>query len=80
MINNLQVEGTKEYVRLRKYPQQITEESGQLVAQYSEDGMTKMKIMLKFSAGHCSIQCDYQLINNSNLDLIIEVENMILDM
>ena len=54
--------------------QQNIEESGKLVAQSTEDEMIKMKVYLKFSAGLCSIESDYQLINNTNLNLTIMVQ------
>ena len=60
-------------MKVRKNPQQKLEKDAKLVAQHSEDGMTKMRLCLIFSGGHCRIGSDYQLCNNSNLDLILEV-------
>ena len=56
-------------------PRQNLEESAKFVAQLSENDMIKMKIGLNFSPGYCSIESEYQIFNNTNLDLIIEVTN-----
>ena len=70
----LQVEGTN--LELRRNKQENVEENGKLVAQSSENGMIKMKVCLKFSAGLCSIESDYHLINHTNQDLIIMVQTL----
>ena len=69
----LQIQGVKEDLKLRMNPKQNLEENPRLVAQLSENGKIKMKISLKFSAGHCCITSDYTVLNQTNLDLMIEV-------
>ena len=52
---------------------QNLEESSIVVSQIAENDNIKKRIGLNFSPGHCNIEADYQLFNDTNEDLIFEV-------
>ena len=52
------------------------ENQERIVARLAEDEQTQTSVSLNFSPGSCHLEIEYQLINKTNLSLILKVERM----